>query len=100
MPQTTKTIELHGHRGARGLVAENTLASFREAIRLGVDYIETDIGMSRDGEIVLHHDRALSGTISRRDGIWIAAPVLIKDLTMEQLQAYDVGRLQPGTPYA
>lgn len=45
-----------GHRGARGHVAENTLASFERAIELGCDEIETDVWLTGSG-IVVSHDR-------------------------------------------
>ena len=48
-----------GHRGAAGDNLENTLASFKKAIDLGVDYIETDVQKTKDGRLVLFHDRTL-----------------------------------------
>jgi glycerophosphoryl diester phosphodiesterase len=96
----TSTVELHGHRGARGLLPENTLASFREAIRQGVDFIETDVGLSRDGQVVIHHDRAINPLTARSAGAWIDAPVLLRSLTATDLKQYDVGRIKPGTAYA
>ena len=93
-------VELHGHRGARGLLPENSIVGFREAIRLGVDCIETDIGMSRDGALVIHHDRALNPDLARRDGQWIDAPVLLRALTAKELAVYDIGHIKPGTKYA
>jgi glycerophosphoryl diester phosphodiesterase len=45
-----------GHRGAAGYEQENTLKSFRRAIEIGVDYIETDLRQTADGVIVLNHD--------------------------------------------
>lgn len=50
-----------GHRGAAGHEPENTLASFRRAIELGVDLIETDLRRTADGVIVLVHDPWLDG---------------------------------------
>lgn len=46
-----------GHRGARGLAPENTLAAVRQAIKCGVDEVEIDIRVTEDGIPVLHHDR-------------------------------------------
>ncbi len=46
-----------GHRGARGLVSENTLGSFKKAQKLKVDMIETDLRLNKSGEIVLSHNR-------------------------------------------
>jgi hypothetical protein len=46
-----------GHRGSRYEgIAENSIASFKEAIKLGVDVIELDVWMSKDGEVVVFHD--------------------------------------------
>ena len=54
------TVEVHGHRGARGLRPENTLSGFAHAVALGVDAIELDAGLSADGTVVLNHDQTLS----------------------------------------
>jgi len=45
-----------GHRGAKGHVAENTLASFHKAIELGADGVEFDVHLSADGEVIVIHD--------------------------------------------
>ncbi|MGI9426060.1 MAG: glycerophosphodiester phosphodiesterase [Hyphomicrobiaceae bacterium] len=92
--------ELHGHRGARGLAPENTLMSFKKAIDLGADCIETDVGMSRDGDLVLHHDRTLNPDIARSGGEWIGQRTAIQSLTMSEIRGFDVGRIRPGTAYA
>ena len=56
-----ETVELHGHRGARGLRPENTLPGFAHAAELGVDVIELDVGLSADGVVVLGHDQVMAG---------------------------------------
>jgi len=62
-----------GHRGAAGYAPENTLRSFSRAIELGVDYVEADLQLTRDGEIVVFHDKLLdrvtnaSGYLRDRD---------------------------------
>ena len=92
-----------GHRGAAGLLPENTLAAFARACELGIDGIELDVLVSADGELIVHHDFKLRPEIARAaDGAWIAAgsPPAIRDLTVAQLKTYDVGRLQPKTSYA
>jgi glycerophosphoryl diester phosphodiesterase len=50
------------HRGGAGLWPENTLEAFRGAIELGCTHVETDVRMTRDGEIVVFHDEALERT--------------------------------------
>lgn len=95
-------FDLQGHRGARGLAPENTLAGFDAALAIGVHTLELDVGSSRDGVLVVHHDRTLNPDIARgRDGRWLDArgPALVA-LGFDALQAYDVGRLRPGTRYA
>lgn len=92
--------ELHGHRGARGLLPENSLPAFREAIRLGVDCLELDVGMTRDRQIVILHDRLLNTDIVRRDGQWITDRAPIRSMTASELKVLDVGRIKPGSKYA
>ena len=48
-----------GHRGARGHVAENTVASVKKALELGVDGIEIDVFLCASGELVVFHDKTL-----------------------------------------
>jgi glycerophosphoryl diester phosphodiesterase len=95
-------MDLQGHRGARGLAPENTLSGFAKALALGVSTLELDVGVTRDGVVVIHHDRRLNPEIARgSDGRWIDAPgPTIHSLSFDELQRYDVGRLKPGTNYA
>jgi len=96
------TFDLQGHRGARGLYPENTLAGFRGALALGVTTLEMDLAMTGDGEIVVHHDLRLSPTRTRGPGgAWLdePGPALI-DLDLAALEAYDVGRLRPDSEAA
>jgi glycerophosphoryl diester phosphodiesterase len=51
-----------GHRGNRAHAPENTLESFREAVALGVDAVEFDLRVSRDGVLVVMHDDTLDRT--------------------------------------
>ena len=48
-------VQIIGHRGARGIEPENTIRSYKKALELGVDYIECDVHMTKDGHIVLMH---------------------------------------------
>jgi glycerophosphoryl diester phosphodiesterase len=102
LAQPVPGVDIQGHRGARGHLPENTLPGFERALELGATTLELDVGVTRDGVVVVHHDRALNPDITRGpDGVWIAAPgALIKDLTFEELQRYDVGRIRPGSEYA
>ena len=95
-------LDLQGHRGARGLLPENSLAGFERAIQLGVTTLELDIAITRDGVLVVHHDMSLSAAYARdASGRWISrAPGPIHGMTWAELQTYDIGRLKPGSDYA
>jgi len=95
-------FDLQGHRGARGLAPENTLPGFERALSLGVDTLELDVGVTRDGVVVIHHDRRLNPDLARGpDGKWVGAPApTIFSLSYQELQRYDVGRIKPGSEYA
>jgi glycerophosphoryl diester phosphodiesterase len=91
-------IEVHGHRGARGLAPENTLGGFTRAIALGVDAIECDVTLTADGVVVVSHDPALNPDLTRGpNGCWLDAPGRpIRDMRYDELIRYDVGRARPG----
>jgi len=94
-------LDLQGHRGTRGHAPENTLPSFALAIEMGADTLEMDVGVTRDGVVVIHHDRRLNPDVARMNGQWVKAPApTIYSLSYEELQAYDVGRIRPGSEYA
>ena len=98
-----QAFDLQGHRGARGLAPENTLPAFERALAIGVTTLELDIGVTADGVVVISHDPYLNPAITRdAAGQWLAGArgPLIRSLTLAQLQAYDVGRINPDTPYA
>ena len=95
-------LDLQGHRGARGLAPENTLPAFERALALGVTTLELDIAITSDGVLVISHDPVLNPDITRdAAGRFLEqrGPA-INSLTWAQLQAYDVGRIKPGTDYA
>jgi len=98
----TRPFDLQGHRGARGLFPENTIAGFRSAWHLGVRAFELDVGMTADGVVVVSHDLALNPDITRGpDGAWLTRPgPLIRSLTLADLSRYDVGRIRPRTVYS
>lgn len=95
-------FDLQGHRGARGLLPENTLPAFRKALELGVDTIECDMAITKDGVVVIHHDLWLNPDTTRGpDGQWLSARgPAISEMTFDELQRFDVGRLKPGSEYA
>ena len=72
-----------GHRGNPAEHPENTLASFRSAIELGVDMIECDVHLSADGELVVIHDHTLDRTTDGRG--------LVAERTLAELRRLDAG---------
>ncbi len=94
-------FDLQGHRGTRGLAPENTLAAFRKALALGVTTLELDIAITADGVPVISHEPAIFEGFARdASGQWLTARgPLIHTLTLAQVQAYDIGRLNPNHAY-
>jgi glycerophosphoryl diester phosphodiesterase len=95
-------FDLQGHRGARGLMPENTLEGFATALSIGVSTLELDLAMTKDGVPVVSHDSRLNPDHTRGpDGKFLDAQgPAIRSLTFAELKRYDVGRLKPGTSYA
>ena len=96
------SLDVQGHRGARGLMPENTLPAFARALAIGVTTLELDCAITRDGVVVVSHDSILNPDITRGpDGEWLAQDgPPIRVLTYDELQRYDVGRIKPGSAYA
>lgn len=95
-------FDLQGHRGARGLAPENTIPAFETALKIGVTTLELDTGMTKDNILVISHDSFLNPDHTRGpDGAFLKEQgPAIRSLTFDELQRYDVGRIQPGTAYA
>src|SRR2546429_7766643 len=92
-------FDLEGHRGARGLAPENTLAAFRRAIEIGVTTIETDLVVTKDDVVVISHNPTLNSDLVRDpDGHWLASPgPPMRTLSFAELRRYDIGRLNPAS---
>jgi glycerophosphoryl diester phosphodiesterase len=72
-----------GHRGASALAPENTLRAIELAIAHGLDMVEVDVHLSRDGEVVVIHDAELMRSADRREAV--------ARLTAEELARVDLG---------
>ncbi len=101
-PLANGKFDLQGHRGARGLWPENTLAGFSRTRALGVTTFELDCAVTRDGVVVISHDPQPNPDHTRdAQGRFLDGPgPPICAMSYAQLQQYDVGRLKPGTAYA
>lgn len=95
-------FDLQGHRGARGLAPENTLAGFERALAIGVTTLELDVVITADGVPVISHDAVLNPDITRdANGRWLQERNQpIYQLALADLQAWDVGRINPASRYA
>lgn len=71
------------HRGGGTTHPENTLPALREAVRLGVPMVEFDLALTRDGELVLMHDRTVDRTTDGKGRV--------SDLTLAELRKLDAG---------
>src|SRR6185437_17081173 len=68
-------FDIEAHRGGRALFPENTLPSFANALTMGVTTLELDIGVTKDGAIVVSHERWLSPDLARdSEGAYVAPP--------------------------
>lgn len=96
-------MQLIAHRGGAGLRVENTLAAFENALDLGGDGAELDVHLTRDGQVVVHHDGKLNGDYCRsEDGAWVDEKEIVRiaDLTQAELQRYEIGVPRPDSAYA
>lgn len=82
--------DIEGHRGARGLVVENTLPSISAALAAGVRAVEIDVRMTADGHLVVWHDPVLLAHKCRSTGEDLTG-ARIDDLPLAQLRTVDVG---------
>lgn len=73
------------HRGASGVAPENTMASFEQAVKFGVDMIELDVHGSKDGNLIVIHDSSTARTARGNPQGAVA------DLTLGELKKLDAG---------
>ena len=75
VPGPSGRFDVEGHRGAKGLVVESTLASFAAAYDAGVTGVELDVRLTADGEVVVWHDAgAAAGEVPSRPGATSSGP--------------------------
>ena len=99
------TLDVQGHRGARGLKPENTLPSFEVALDLQVDTLELDLHYTNDGHVVVWHDdeivsekcylpddNAIDIPNASDSFIFDSNTLMISNLTLEQVQAFRCDR--------
>lgn len=85
-----KQVEMTGmisvaHRGASSYAPENTQAAFQKGLELGADFLECDVHLSKDGELIIMHDDKVDRTT---DGAGF-----VRDYTLAELKELDAGAL-------
>src|SRR5215468_2958385 len=83
-------ILVHGHRGARARMPENTIPAFEYAIQSGVDALEMDMAVTKEGVIVISHDPMLRKPVCTgpRDN------AIIHELTLAEVRQWDCGAVR------
>lgn len=82
---------IYAHRGGAALRPENTIKAFDHGLSLGADGLELDVHLSRDGEVVVHHDDTLERTTSGQG--------LLADHTAEELARMDAAHWFQPRPF-
>ncbi len=85
---------VHGHRGSRGTVPENTLPAFEAALLAGADVLELDLGVTKDNVVVVSHEPNVTPErCIDMGGNRLLKPIPIRSLTLAELKTYDCGTL-------
>lgn len=92
-----QNFDLQGHRGARGLVPENTVPAFLKALEYDVTTLELDVVISKDSQIVVSHEPWMNHHIcTQPNGDSIAAAEAMSfnlyQMTYDEIQSYDCGK--------
>jgi glycerophosphoryl diester phosphodiesterase len=77
-------IYVVGHRGAAGVEPENTIRGFRYALELGVDYVECDVHLTKDNQLIVMHDETVDRTTNGTGAI--------RNLTFAEIRSLDAGK--------
>ncbi len=100
-PDTRKKLEVYAHRGARSYAPENTIPGYTAGLAIGTHWVDMDIVMSKEGEVVVSHDIRLNPDIVRDiDGKFITERKIVKSLSLAEVQKYDVGRMDTASAYS
>lgn len=82
IPKGTRPLVI-AHRGASGLHPENTMVAFDGSIEIGVDVLEMDLHITKDGELVVHHDATIDRTSNGSGSVY--------DFSYDELLEYNFG---------
>ena len=95
------TIRIVGHRGARGILPENSLVGFDFALSIGIDLLEFDVLLTCDDiPVITHNHRLLGSHVRGPDGIFLnGEQPRVSSLRMDEIELFDIGRLNGKTEY-
>ncbi len=112
-------IQVYAHRGLRAYAPENSMPAYRGMMKVGADWADMDVVMTKDGEIVVGHDPVLNPDIVRDpEGHFLAknketvmhgpkdalatyiGKYAVKGLTLEEIRRFEVGHLNAESSYA
>lgn len=102
--KNTPTFSWQGHRGARGLLPENSIPAFLKALEFPIQTLECDIAISKDGQVIITHEPYFSAEIcSKPDGNPVteaeAKSLRIYEMTYAEIKTFDCGtRVHPRFP--
>lgn len=83
---------VHGHRGARAIKPENTLAAMTEALRVGANVLEMDLVITKDKIPVLSHEKVINKDICQyEDGKPVTGQIPFISLTLKEVKKFDCG---------
>ena len=105
--QPLHKIEVYAHRGSRALVPENTIPAYQASLEMKVDWVDMDVVLTQDEQILVSHDLVLNPALVRNsNGNFLEENTgydpkrVVKNLTLKELQQYEVGRLNPAMAYS
>ncbi|MEH7436822.1 glycerophosphodiester phosphodiesterase family protein [Neobacillus drentensis] len=84
-------VAVIAHRGASAYGPEHTLAAYKQAMTMKADYVEFDIQMTKDGQLVAMHDETLARTTNAKELYPDRAPWRVKDFTLDEISRLDAG---------
>ena len=93
---SAEELDIQGHRGARGLAPENTMAAFQTAVDLGVTTLELDVVMTRDGVFAVHHDLQLNPKLCQSPSGGRLPRGSLAELDFSEISELDCGSRRPG----
>jgi glycerophosphoryl diester phosphodiesterase len=90
-PRQDRQPLIVAHRGGAALMPENTFPAFDHALRLGVDWLEFDMVMTADNQLIIQHDPTVNATFCAADPATGVTPRPVRELTLAQVLAFDCG---------